>query len=174
MVATSCGGSSGGGKRTGTVAAPGTGAIGSEVDQSASLARIPVLVADLQPSIVAVFVKVSGGTAEGSGVVWSSSGLIVTNHHVVVGAKSITVQLASGQSLAVTVVGSDRLTDLAVIKVNRSGLPAAVFASSLPEEGDLVVALGNPLGLEQSATHGIVSGLPRMLREGTSGPLLLD
>jgi serine protease DegQ len=148
--------------------------VSGEIDTNASFARIPLIVGDVEPSIVAIFSSVPSGTLEGSGVIWSSNGLIVTNHHVIAGATAIVVQFATGQSVSASVVGSDQLTDLAVIKVNGSGLPVAKFAMSLPREGDLVIALGNPLGLEQSATHGIVAGLARTLSEGSSGPTLLD
>jgi S1-C subfamily serine protease len=104
---------------------------------------------------------------EGSGVIYATDGKIVTNNHVVTGGSTtpsndIEVTLATGEKLKATVVGTDPLTDLAVIKVDAGfDLPAAVFATDLPVLGEYVIALGSPDGFENSVNLGIVSGLDR-------------
>ncbi len=110
----------------------------------------------------------------GSGVIIRSDGHIITNNHVVEDANEIEVTLASGQRLPATVVGNDAETDVAVIKVNKDGLPAAAIGSvKTVQVGELAVAIGSPLGLEQSVTAGIISALGRRVdRPGGGGPLI--
>jgi len=98
----------------------------------------------------------------GSGVIVSSNGYILTNHHVVEAADEIQVALANGQTLPARVVGADPETDLAVLKIDASDLPAITFAQidSL-KVGDWVLAVGNPFGVGQTVTAGIVSALGR-------------
>ena len=127
---------------------------------------IPDLVERLQPSIVSVLVQSGAGSGQGSGVVWDGdAGLIVTNNHVVEGASSVQVQLASGEQVPAQVRATDPETDLAVLDVERSDLPAAEFAEELPRVGELAIAIGNPLGFENTVTAGIVSALHRNLGE---------
>lgn len=133
-------------------------------------ARIPEIVDEVQPSVVAVFVQ--GG--EGSGVIMDEEGLIVTNAHVVGAARRVDVQLATGERLPAEVQATDEFTDLAVLQVERTGLPAAEFAEDLPDVGELAVAMGNPFGLENSVTAGIVSGLNRAIPSGGQTPALVD
>lgn len=99
----------------------------------------------------------------GSGVILSSDGLIVTNHHVVDRAEKLEVKLADGRMFAAKVLGSDPLTDIAVVQLQgASGLkPATLGASATMAVGDWVIAIGSPMGLEQSATTGIVSAKGR-------------
>jgi putative serine protease PepD len=109
-----------------------------------------------------------GGTAQaqGSGWVYDSAGHIVTNDHVVDGAQSISVRFWNGKSYSATVVGTDKSTDLAVIKVDApSSLlhPLQVGDSSAVQVGDGVVAIGSPFGLEETVTSGIVSALHRAI-----------
>ncbi len=100
--------------------------------------------------------------AQGSGVLVSSDGTILTNHHVVAGANDIQIVLWDGRVTAATVVGSDRETDLAVLKIDGSNLPAMALDHETPiRVGDVVLAIGNPFGLSQTVTQGIVSGLAR-------------
>jgi S1-C subfamily serine protease len=132
-----------------------------------NLELIPNLVEQLQPSIVSVLVQTVEGGGQGSGVVWDGTrGLIVTNNHVVEGATAVEVQLASGDQIPAEVVATDPNTDLAVIRVGRTDLPSAEFASELPRVGQLAVALGNPLGFENTVTAGIVSAVHRNLDNG--------
>lgn len=101
-------------------------------------------------------------TGLGSGVIVSSDGYIVTNNHVVDGAKEVTVTLHNGRELKARVVGRDPQTDVAVVKVSASDLPAITFADSHKVEvGDRVLAIGNPFGIGETVTQGIVSATGR-------------
>jgi len=98
----------------------------------------------------------------GSGVIVSSQGLILTNNHVIATADAIEVALSDGRKMTATVVGTDPDTDLALIKVDANDLPAITFASSdALNVGDVVLAIGNPFGVGQTVTQGIVSALGR-------------
>jgi serine protease DegQ len=134
-------------------------------------ADIPSIVRKLEPSIVTVYV----GQGLGSGIVYKADGVIVTNHHVVGDAAQVTVGFADGQRVAGKVLATDPVTDLAVVRVSRSGLPAARFDTTLPAVGALAIALGSPLGFANTATAGIVSGLGRAIpAEGAQGQPLVD
>ena len=98
----------------------------------------------------------------GSGVIVSTKGYVLTNHHVVEGADEIEVTLADGKKLLAKLVGNDPDTDLAVLRVDLDNLPAIAFASSESlRVGDVVLAIGSPFGFSQSVTSGIVSALGR-------------
>ena len=98
----------------------------------------------------------------GSGVIVDKEGHIVTNHHVIANADSIRVQLADGRVADARIVGRDPDTDLAVLKIDLSPLPVATFGrSDQLKVGDVVLAIGNPIGLSQTVTHGIVSAVSR-------------
>jgi serine protease DegQ len=98
----------------------------------------------------------------GSGVLVSASGYVLTNHHVVEAADEIEVALPDGKKLLAKVVGNDPETDLAVLRVNAENLPAITFGSSdALRVGDVVLAIGNPFGVGQTVTGGIVSALGR-------------
>ena len=98
----------------------------------------------------------------GSGVIVSSNGYILTNQHVVEAASEIQVALADGRTLPAQVVGTDPETDLAVLKIDATGLPAITFAlAESLKVGDWVLAVGNPFGVGQTVTAGIVSALGR-------------
>jgi serine protease Do len=113
-------------------------------------------------------------SGEGSGVIYSSDGMILTNNHVVTDdngdpVSKIEVTFATGDKLPATIVGTDPLTDLAVIKVETTqSLPVAAFVEEQPNVGEYAVAIGSPLGFENSVTLGIVSGLNRSI-EGVEG-----
>ena len=98
----------------------------------------------------------------GSGVIVSAQGYILTNHHVVESVDQIEVALSNSRKLPARVVGTDPETDLAVLKVEQQNLPAITFAKSEQlRVGDVVLAIGNPFGIGQTVTFGIVSGLGR-------------
>ncbi|MEZ7131915.1 S1C family serine protease [Nonomuraea sp. AD125B] len=124
--------------------------------------------AKVQPSVV----MIQGQSGEGSGVVLSEDGLILTNNHVVVGAGQgggqMTVKFSDGKTAKASVVGTDPATDLAVIRAEgASGLTkAALGDSDQLKVGDDVLAIGSPLGLDGSVTRGIVSALDRTLTVG--------
>ncbi|WP_218956402.1 S1C family serine protease [Halopolyspora algeriensis] len=139
--------------------------------------RIPEIIDRVRPSVVTV--RTSKGV--GSGVVYRSNGVIVTNRHVVARSKQqrapvfdrVTVVFATGKQAQGRVIGADYPTDLAVIRVDRTGLNAAEFQTKTPEVGELAVAIGSPLGFRESSTAGIVSGLNRSFpAEQTQRPLI--
>lgn len=104
----------------------------------------------------------------GSGVIYTPDGYILTNQHVVNGARKIRVALHEGEKLEAFVVGEDPHTDLAVVKVDGKNLPAAEFGeSSKLQVGQLVIAIGNPHGFESTVTAGVVSAVGRTLRTRT-------
>jgi S1-C subfamily serine protease len=153
-----------------TSAATATAAT-SSTGGPAPMAAIPQIVRDVQPSVVTV--KVSNG--EGSGVIFEADGTILTNNHVVEGAESVQIVFASGETAAAEVVATDPLSDLAVVRADRAGLPAARFSETPPEVGELAIAMGNPLGFENSVTSGIVSGLNRAVpAQGEEAAALVD
>jgi putative serine protease PepD len=118
----------------------------------------------VQESVVAIQVESQGGGAEGSGVVLDSEGRILTNNHVVADATTVQVTLSDGRVYEADIVGTDPTTDLAVVQLSDppSDLTPATFAdSSDVVVGEPVMALGNPLGLANTATTGIVSALDR-------------
>jgi putative serine protease PepD len=111
----------------------------------------------------------------GSGVILRSDGFILTSAHVVDGVRSIEVTLANGDKLPAKLVGTDDVTDVAVIKVARTNLPAAVIGTEKQlRVGDIAVAIGSPLGLQQTVTEGIISALGRVVHAGASSPALVD
>lgn len=98
----------------------------------------------------------------GSGVIVSEQGLILTNHHVIATADAIEIALADGRKLPAIVVGADPESDLALLKVDANNLPSITFASpDALDVGDVVLAIGNPFGVGQTITQGIVSALGR-------------
>ena len=161
-----------------TTPAAATVATTGAVNASTSLADVAAAV---EPSVVSITVQGTGGEVEGSGVVLSSDGLILTNNHVVAGAGQngrIQIQLSDGSTASAAVVGTSPGSDLAVLRADGvSGLTAATFGDSdALEVGDTVLAVGSPLGLEGSVTAGIVSGLHRRvdLGDGQSGAAITD
>jgi Do/DeqQ family serine protease len=106
--------------------------------------------------------EASRAASLGSGVIVSANGYVVTNHHVVEAADEIEVALADGKKLLAKVVGNDPETDLAILRVSAENLPAITFGSSdALRVGDVVLAIGNPFGVGQTVTSGIVSALGR-------------
>jgi putative serine protease PepD len=130
---------------------------------------------DLQQQFVRVVKTVSPQVVQiqsqvglGSGIVFDDRGDVVTNAHVVEGARRFVVTLSGGARHRATLVGSDRAHDIAVVRLIEATPVAATFADSTTlQVGDLVLAIGNPLGLRSSVTQGIVSSLNRTVSEGT-------
>ncbi len=111
----------------------------------------------------------------GSGIIYSEDGYIVTNYHVIENATSVMITLSDGTEYDARIVGSDASSDLAVLKVDAQNLPAAEFGDSdALQIGELVVAIGNPLGYENTVTDGIVSGLNRQLTNYTDAMTLIQ
>jgi serine protease Do len=104
--------------------------------------------------------------ALGSGFVIRSDGLIVTNRHVIAGARTVRVHLSDGRELPAKILGADAVTDIALLKVSASNLPVLRLGSSQAiSVGDAVIAIGNPFGLGQSVSAGIISARARMLED---------
>ncbi|WP_175441280.1 S1C family serine protease [Micromonospora humi] len=150
--------------------------LGAQAGQAPALAqRKPESLAGVAervlPSVVTIRVASLGGTSEGSGFVVSAEGHIVTNDHVVAdGPGRATVLFNDGSTAAGTVVGQDPESDIAVIKVSRSGLTPVQFGDSdALAVGDPVLAMGSPLSLTNTVTAGIVSALDRTMQAGEPG-----
>ena len=121
------------------------------------------------PSVVSIVCTLSGGSSTGTGVVLSSDGYIVTNAHVVEDAQSISVLLTGGESYTARLVGSDSISDLAVLNIDAADLTPAEFGNSAAlQVGDSVAAIGDPLGVEfrGTMTNGIVSAINRDVSTG--------
>lgn len=141
-----------------------TSGSGSAEAKSGTAVDWTAVAKEVSDSVVAIDVATSDGEAKGSGVVISDKGYIATNNHVISGAQQIQVTLASGAVYSAKVVGTDTTTDLAVIKLDNppSDLKVAEFADSDNlAVGEAVMAIGNPLGYDDTATTGIVSALNR-------------
>lgn len=127
----------------------------------------------------------------GSGVILSTEGHIVTNNHVIDGADAIQVLLSDGRNAAAQIIGTDPATDLALLQIDLPDLtPIEMGSSSEARVGDIVLAIGNPLGFGQSVTQGVISGLERyglqtglyesfiqtdaIIHQGNSGGALID
>ena len=120
--------------------------------------------ATLLPSVAALAVRTSRGAGAGSAVIFTDDGFLLTNAHVVAGASGGTASFADGTETKFDVVGADALSDLAVVRVHNSGAPSVPLGDADGLKiGQLVVAVGNPMGLAGSVTAGVVSGLGRSL-----------
>jgi S1-C subfamily serine protease len=122
---------------------------------------IPGVVRKVEPSVVTV----AHDQGTGSGVIWSKDGVVITNNHVVQVQDQVVdrveVAFFDGRRVAGTVRATDPSTDLAVVQVDRKDLKPATFQKTLPQVGELAVAVGSPLGFENTVTAGIISGLHR-------------
>jgi putative serine protease PepD len=157
LLAVGCGGAT----RTVSVHAPAT------VSGSSAVAlerQFVAVVRQVQPQVA----QIRTDTGLGSGVIFDAKGDIVTNAHVVAGSSSVSVTLADGRRFSAHVVGSYAPDDLAVVSIGGGYRirPATFADSSKVDVGDLVLAVGNPLGLQSSVTDGIVSGVGRDVSEG--------
>ena len=120
-------------------------------------------------SVVSISSMTSSGTSSGTGIIMSPDGYVITNHHVISGALVISVLTNDNREFEAALVGSDEMSDLAVLKIDARGLQAAEFgASSKLRVGDSVVAIGDPLGvqLRGTMTNGIISAINRDLTVG--------
>ncbi|HEX6791994.1 MAG TPA: trypsin-like peptidase domain-containing protein, partial [Candidatus Krumholzibacteria bacterium] len=131
----------------------------------------------MTPSVVSIRITaqdINGGMGmgAGSGFVIAPDGFIVTNHHVVEKATNVGVVFTDGRELSARVVGTDPTTDLALLRVAEGGLvPVEIGPSESLRVGQLVIAIGNPLGFQSTVSTGVVSALGRSLR-GNSGRLI--
>ena len=152
-----------------------TSAAPVSIDESSA---IITSAATVSPAVVKITVSAAGtdpfgtgqSTGVGSGVIFDAAGWILTNKHVVTGATKITVELKDGRTFDGRLYGVDTYTDLAIVKVDATGLPVATFGNSDQlKVGQLVVAIGMPLGTYSfSVTSGIVSAMGRQISEGTT------
>lgn len=177
--------SSGGSTNTASAAAPSSGIKMSGSATSSGYDSTTQMLQNSMASVVGIYIEQTAygmngqetteETGSGSGVIITSDGYIVTNNHVVEGASGLKVYLQDGTEYEGTIVGADELTDLAVVKIEATGLPAATLGnSSSVLVGEAVYAIGNPLGVfTSSVSAGIVSGLNRTLEvEGQNMTLM--
>ncbi|MEV6644226.1 trypsin-like peptidase domain-containing protein [Amycolatopsis sp. NPDC051371] len=139
-----------------TTSNPTSTASPSNPPGAAPAGNLPDLVDQLGPSVVTVTVA----NRLGSGVVLKPD-IIVTNRHVVADQKQVSITYADGTQSPGTVLATDQITDLAVIRTDRKNLPVPKLRTDLPRPGEPVLAIGSPLGFENTVTSGIISGLHR-------------
>jgi S1-C subfamily serine protease len=146
---------------------PGTSNVSDvRIDESSAVIEAVTKVAPAVVTIRSTSGGVLGGTTgTGSGFIFDADGWILTNRHVVEEASELTVVLDDGRQFAGTVYGIDTLTDLAIVRIDASNLPVAPIGTSAGlEPGQLAIAIGNPLGYENTVTTGVVSGLGRRIQ----------
>lgn len=128
------------------------------------------------PSVVGIKAEGSSGASTGTGIIMAENGYIITNYHVIKGGSKIIISLENDEEHTASLVGGDEMSDLAVLKIDKTGLIPAEFGNSDNlEVGDEVVAIGNPLGfdLKGTMTNGIISAINRdMIVEGKTMTLL--
>jgi len=156
-----------------TISSSSTGPVKATNAAAAPSGSVEKVAASVLPSVVKINVTGSSGSGSGSGIVLRADGTILTNNHVVALAGdggSITVNFNDGKTAKATVVGTDSVTDMAVIKAQGvSGLtPATIGKSSDLQVGQSVVAIGSPYGLNSTVTSGIVSALNRPVSVSTA------
>ena len=151
---------------------PGSGVVGYK---SGGMTAEQIIAQDRQ-AVVQINVQRGQGGGIGSGVIIDQQGDIITNDHVVSGGQKFNVVLFDGTSLPATLVGTDSADDLAVVKIRPSNKLYAmpIGDSSKLQVGNAVLAMGNPLGITQTVTNGIVSALGRTVSEGQAGGTIVD
>lgn len=156
---------------TATTVISGGGSAGTAQPPSpAADGSIAAVAEALQPSVVQLNVAGNGAAGTGSGFIIREDGYILTNNHVTAGGSSIEISFADGTTARGELIGSNPGYDLAVVKVDRTGLPAVTLGSSAAlKVGDTAIALGSPLGLQGTVTSGIVSALDRPVTAGGQG-----
>jgi S1-C subfamily serine protease len=151
-----------------------SGAQPQPIGASVALPSFAQLISNVEPSVVSVNTETVTGRrfvqrtvqGAGSGWIYDASGIIVTNNHVIAGAKSITVQLNNGKTYTPISVNADPASDLAILKINAGTLPALKIGDvSNLRVGDWVVAVGNALGMGIGANDGIISRLGVNIQE---------
>jgi S1-C subfamily serine protease len=150
----------------------GSAPFGPEREEQEALdaySRVVVRVAErLRPAVVNLRAGTGRRSGSGSGVLFAPDGFLLTNHHVVQGQARVRVRLSSGEELPGRVVGNDPWTDIAVVQAEGETLPHATLGDSNSlRVGQLVVAIGSPLGFESTVTAGVVSAVGRTLRSIT-------
>jgi putative serine protease PepD len=163
---------------TSSTTAPAAGSGSSAAPLAGAALDVKAILAKVEPSVVDIVASSRRESGEGTGIIISPDGYILTNAHVVSGASRVSVSTAaSSKALSATVVGADEAHDVALLKVeNASGLPAADLGRSAEVKvGDDVVAIGNALGLrgDPTVTRGIVSALSRTV-ENLTGMIQTD
>ncbi len=159
------------------IAAPEAKVIPQSVEANTAINPVVQVVRQVTPSVVGITNKTllydwfnrprAVVQGSGSGVIFHPDGYIATNNHVVEGAQELLVTLANGQNLPGRLVGRDPQTDLAVVQIEGAAFPAAPFGDSdLLQVGEAAIAIGNPLGFEQTVTVGVISALNRTLELG--------
>jgi S1-C subfamily serine protease len=140
-----------------------------EIEALDAYSRVVVRVADaLRPAVVNLRSGRGRGEGSGSGILFTPDGFLLTNAHVVGGHERVRLRLNDGREVTGRVVGSDPWTDLAIVQADAAGLPHAALGDSTKlRVGQLVVAIGSPLGFESTVTAGVVSALGRTLRSIT-------
>jgi serine protease Do len=143
----------------------GTNVSQVHIDESSAVISA---VKSAMPAVVTIQSVRPDGQGTGSGFIYDSNGWIVTNKHVVDGATQLTVILDDSRELPAKAYGIDTLTDLAIVKIDATGLPTVKVGSSASlEPGQLAIAIGNPLArFENTVTTGVISGLGRQIRAG--------
>jgi S1-C subfamily serine protease len=156
-----------------TATPPASNASSSSLSEEDNLREM--VVAKVRPSVVQINVLTAKGEGLGSGVIIDKRGYIVTNDHVVAGAQKMSVTLFDGEEVLAQITGVDPLDDLAVVKIGSTRTRLAVASvgdSATLKVGQTVMAVGNPLGITQTVTSGIVSALDRTVSEGPNGTTL--
>ena len=177
------------GRRMASSEAPSRAAIHSKLPMLTALdGEITSLVGSVLPSVVSISARVDNPALEGllqlrqmvglndigapqpelgSGAIVSAEGHILTNFHVISGANRVDVQLSDGRTFPATFLGADQQADIAVLKIDAAGLQPLTFAdSNAVKVGEVVFAIGNPLGLQETVTQGIISGKGRRAVSG--------
>jgi S1-C subfamily serine protease len=151
------------GDGTAAAGATGTGAAGTPAALAGG--QLQQVLGSVLPAVVKVEARTDTGKATGSGVVFAESGYVLTNAHVVDGARSIGVTLSTSEPLRARFVGRDLDYDLAVLRVRRAGLAVAKVGRSADlRVGDAAIVVGSPFGFQSSVTTGIVSALHRVVK----------
>jgi len=141
--------------------------------------QLQQVLAAVLPAVVKIEARSDSGKATGSGIVFNNNGYVLTNAHVIEGARTISVTLSTSEPLRARFVGRDLNYDLAVLKVRRAGLTTAKVGRAADlQVGDAAIVIGSPFGFQSSVTTGIVSALHRVVKvpddEGGGGRELVD